>query len=283
MFKLKALQKKYIKSNTSPFTGTMAEMTYKELEQSAVGGSAVLLPVSAMEEYGPHLPIGTNTFLTAYLCRRIKEQLSRQEKHLIIAPPIFWGRNHSTGSFPGSFNLTSQTFILLLSDILADLGRWEFGSIIIVNLHGDKEHNSSLIQAVQNARNDQISVFCLLPEQSMSQYNLSGNEDYLIPYTMPPFSTPSQYVDLHAGTFETSWLSAVCPEYVNSTLAQNLQPTQTTIDEASVWSKGWDEVKRAFPLGYCGNPSKIEVKKAREFEAKLIDQVCGAILQKGCL
>lgn len=271
------------KVKPSPFAGTMADMTFKEIEQAALGGSAVLLPISAIEEFGPHLPIGTNAFLTHHLCRKIQEKLWQQKKNPVIAPPIFWGRNHSTGSFPGSFNLRSQTMINLLLDILADLMRWEFNNIIAVNIQGDPQHNTALLQAVQQARNEKINVFYLLPDQSLGQYNLSGAEDFLIPYNMPSFSTSSMYVDLHAGTFETSWLSAVYPEYVKTSIVTTLQSTKTTPDEASVWSKGWDEVRRAFPLGYCGDPSRVEVKKAQEFEAKLIEQIVGAILQKGCI
>jgi creatinine amidohydrolase len=261
----------------------MTDMTYKEIEQAAAGGASVLLPVSAIEEYGPHLPIGTNTYLTNHLCLALQEKLRQQEKNLVIAPPLFWGRNHSTGSFPGSFNLKSQTMISLLLDILSDLLRWEFASIILVNIHGDPQHNLAIIQALKQARSESANIFLLVPNQSLSQYGLSEAENLVIAYNMPAFASPSLYVDLHAGTFETSWMSADFPEHVRTALAKNLQSTKTTIDEAAVWAKGWDDVKRAFPLGYCGNPSRIETKKIKDFETKLVEQMTGAILLKGCL
>jgi creatinine amidohydrolase len=74
-------------------------------------------------------------------------------------------------------------------------------------------------------------------------------------------------------------MMSVYPEYVNTSLIKTLQSTKTTAQESSVWSKGWDEVKRAFPLGYCGNPAKIEIKKAKDFEDKLVEQITNAILQ----
>ncbi|NLI92415.1 MAG: creatininase family protein [Peptococcaceae bacterium] len=271
------------KKQSPPVTGFMTDMTYKEIEQSAIGGAAVLFPISAIEEYGPHLPVATNTYLTNHLCLKLREYLWQREKHCVIAPPLFWGKNYSTGSFPGSFNLKSQTMVNLLLDILSDLLRWGFGSVILVSIHGDPHHNNSIIQAVRQARNDRANVFFLVPNQSLSQYNLAEAENFVIAYNMPAFTSPSLYVDLHAGTFETSWMSAVFPEHVNTELAKHLQSTQTTLDEAVVWSKGWDEVKKAFPLGYCGNPSRIEIKKAKEFELKLVEQMSGAILLKGCL
>lgn len=271
------------KQAAAPSSGTMIEMTYKEIEQAAVGGSAVLFPISALEEYGPHLPIGTNTFLTNRLCRKIQEQLRLHEKHSIIAPPIYWGRNHSTGSFPGSFNLTSETMLHLLVDLLSDFERWEFKNVIMVNIHGETHHNTSLLQSVQKARTEKFNVFYLIPEQSLGHYKLNGDEAFLIPYSMPSFNAPSLYVDLHAGTFETSWMEAAYPEHVKSAILKTLQPTKKTPEEAAIWSKGWDDVKRVFPLGYCGDPATVEVKKAEEFEVKLIEQITGAILQKGCL
>jgi len=271
------------KKQNPPLFASMIDMTYKELEQAAAGGAAVLFPISALEEYGPHLPIGTNTYLTNHLCLKLQENLWQHEKQSIIAPPLFWGRNHATGSFPGSFNLKSQTMINLLLDILSDISRWGFNTIILVNIHGDPQHYSVIIQTVQQARNSGINTLTLVPNQSLGQYNLTGTEDFAIPYNMPAFTSPALYVDLHAGTFETSWLTAVYPDHVRTALAKTLQSTKTTVDEASVWSKGWDDVKRAFPLGYCGNPSRIEIKKAKEFETKLVEQMTGAILLKGCL
>ncbi|RNC29921.1 MAG: Creatinine amidohydrolase [Candidatus Dichloromethanomonas elyunquensis] len=271
------------KKQSPPLPASMMDMTFKEIEQAATGGGTVLLPISAIEEYGPHLPVAANTYLTNRICLKLREKLWEQKKNCVIGPPLFWGRNYSTGSFPGSFNLKSQTLVNLLLDILSDFTRWGFGTIILVNIHGDPHHNTAIIQAVKLARNEKSNVFFLVPQQSLPQYNLTEAENFAIVYNMPAFTSPSLYVDLHAGTFETSWMTAAFPDLVNTKLAKHLQSTKTTLDEAAVWSKGWDEVKRAFPLGYCGNPSRTEVKNAKEFESNIVEQMASAILLKGCL
>ncbi len=265
------------KSPSSEFAGTMIEMNYLDIEQAALGGAAILFPISGIEEYGPHLPIGTNTYLTLHLCKKINAALAAKGKHALIAPPLYWGRNQASGSFTGSFNLRSQTMIGLLLDILADFKRWGFPKIYLINLHGDSSHNSTLIQAIRQARQEAINVYYVIPDKSLTQYGLTGAEEYLMVYSMPSFAPPSAYVDLHAGAFETSWMSLAYPRLVNQAAVQHLQPTNKTVNEVVIWAKGWDEAKRAFPLGYCGDPANIDIKKAAEFENKLVEEIAGVL------
>lgn len=48
----------------SIFSDTMADMTFLQIEQAAQEKQVVLFPIAVIEEHGPHLPLGTDVYLT---------------------------------------------------------------------------------------------------------------------------------------------------------------------------------------------------------------------------
>lgn len=43
---------------------TMLGMTYEEIEQSVANEDLVLVPVGVVEEHGPHMPLGTDIYVS---------------------------------------------------------------------------------------------------------------------------------------------------------------------------------------------------------------------------
>jgi creatinine amidohydrolase len=94
-------------------------MSYVELryltsaEASSFGGEAVgLIQVGATEQHGPHLPIGTDSVMTAAIVRAAAEQL---EEPLLVAPLIEVGRSDHHLSFPGTISVPEGAFQELLA------------------------------------------------------------------------------------------------------------------------------------------------------------------------
>ena len=50
------------KPGYSIFDGTIADMTWMEVEQAAINDSIMLVPIGTIEQHGPHLPLGTDTY-----------------------------------------------------------------------------------------------------------------------------------------------------------------------------------------------------------------------------
>ena len=48
----------------SIFQDTMVDMTYPQIEEAIENGACALLPISVVEEHGPHLCTGTDIYLT---------------------------------------------------------------------------------------------------------------------------------------------------------------------------------------------------------------------------
>ena len=114
-------------------TVLIEEMTWTEVERAlADGKTTAILACGAAEQHGPHLPIGTDT----YLGTAIAERAARAAGNALVAPTLRPGLSDHHMAFPGSFTLRPETFLDLLTDYCAALARHGFTRIVIFPSHG---------------------------------------------------------------------------------------------------------------------------------------------------
>ena len=113
----------------SIFYNTMADMNWKEIEEMGHRDIPVLFPKGVIEEHGPHLPLATDIYFSYAVCKKIKTEVEIMNGKCLIAPPYYWGINHCTGAFPGSFSLREETMKSVLFDIFNNLNNFGFKRI----------------------------------------------------------------------------------------------------------------------------------------------------------
>ncbi len=123
----------------------MVDLTWEEFRDRA-STSLVLLPLGALEQHGPHLPLDTDTVVPTELCLALAERLPA-----IVAPSFAYGYKSqpSTGggsSFPGTTNFDGATFTACVRDIVRDLIRQGVRSIALVN--GNYENTYFAIEGI---------------------------------------------------------------------------------------------------------------------------------------
>ena len=62
-------------------------------------------------------------------------------------------------------------------------------------------------------------------------------------------------------------------ELVDIDLARSLKSSLTTLDGLKIWRQGGEKAREVTPLGYCGNPSQIDLEKAKAFEKIMIKDI----------
>ncbi len=263
----------------SIFSETMADLTYPQIEKAAEQKRPVLFPIAVIEEHGPHMCLGTDTYLTYHFCKKIRKSLLDKGLDCLIAPPYYWGINIATNGFAGTFNVKPETMISLLCDLLGSLKSWGFEKIFLFNFHGDFKHSLTIIDAVKKAYVELgIGAYLIVPDFFIRRARLSGAEPYLIIQPTQP-GTPSEYLDLHAGGSETSLMIKNFPELVDVDLARNLESSFTTFEDLKIWQQGGEKAKEITPSGYCGNPSEIDLEAATAFEEGMIEEVSQVIYE----
>lgn len=249
----------------SIFDETMVDMKWPEIEKAAEEGAIALLPTGVIEEHGPHLGLGVDTYCSYLVCKETRRALEAKGIRTLIAPPYYWGINSATGAFPGSFTVRKETLKALLYDILASLRRWGITYVFNINWHGDHDHNISILEAVAKARDEMgIRAYCILREFDARRFGLTGREPHVIIQKDPPASgPPPKYLEIHAESTETGIMLHYFPDQVDVKTAKKLKSTDLTFGDLMVWRQGWSDARRVTPLGYFGDPAGFEKVNAK--------------------
>ena len=129
----------------------LIDLTWEEFRDRA-GNAIVLLPLGAVEQHGPHLPLDTDNVVPAELCLAVAERLPA-----IVAPSFAYGYKSqpNTGggvSFPGTTSLDGATLTACVRDLVRDLIRQGVRSIAIVN--GNYENTYFALEGIDLALRD---------------------------------------------------------------------------------------------------------------------------------
>lgn len=264
----------------SIFRNTMVDMTYLQVEEAVSKGACVLLPVSVVEEHGPHLCMGTDIYLTQTVSEKIQKQLRSEHCEVVIAPPFYWGVNSITNGFTGSFEIKTETMRMVLLEIIQNLRKWGFKNIFLLNFHGDFVHMKTIIEVVENATKEGIKAYFVNSKNVFSQLGYTESKDILITVDLcqEEIMLEEKYLDIHAGAVETSWMLHSYRDLVDVEEAKKLDPTELGLRELVSWTHGGDEAKKLTPLGYLGNPANMNVDRMEGIENIIIHAYAEAIM-----
>ena len=85
------------------------DLTMPGLEALGQQTQTVILPLGSLEEHGPHLPLGTDTFHALEVARRVAKL-----RPVVVAPPLFYGMCRSTREHPGTVSISGDALRALL-------------------------------------------------------------------------------------------------------------------------------------------------------------------------
>ena len=111
------------------------ELTAEDLRAKAAADAIVILPVASMEQHGPHLPVGVDTFLCEAVCRGGAERAAK-DVPVVVAPTLWCGMAEHHMAFGGTFTFDIPTYQAVLSAFLNSIKRHGFRRVFIVNGHG---------------------------------------------------------------------------------------------------------------------------------------------------
>lgn len=227
----------------------LEELTWPELDALDRAKTVVFIPVSPMEEHGPHLPIGTDLLtaqhFTDMLARTVEDD--RPGMVALLMPPVPLG----AGTMPlrGSVNVTVDLVFDVARQIGAAFARDGFRTIVFTNGHLGAWH----MIALENAAlwvSRRFGVQCIAPSASIVRAVLQRGA---IAAAIGDRLTAAEIAELqrgaHAGMLETSLMLHLHPHLVRPGFAT--LPPLSRRDMVRHWRgrtpKGWP--------GYVGAPA----------------------------
>ena len=118
-----------------------AEMTMPELAAAQRRGDVVLLPVGAIEQHGPHLPVDTDISGAYETACAVSAELDCA----IVAPPVWWGASGAHRGFAGVLSLRHETLYSLLLDLCSSILDQGFAKLVLVVGHATNKPVAALI------------------------------------------------------------------------------------------------------------------------------------------
>src|SRR6476660_5161785 len=111
------------------------EMTTLDFREGGTGRWIAVLPVAAIEQHGPHLPVYTDTCIAEGMIRRSIELLP-EDLPVTFLPVQAVGKSNEHISSPGTLTGTWESTTKLWLDIGDSVYRAGVEKLIVINSHG---------------------------------------------------------------------------------------------------------------------------------------------------
>lgn len=179
---------------------TLMEMTWEEVAEALQKTDICLIGVGAIEEHGPHLPLGTDTFGSTETLKRVQRMLAAEGITVVVGPTVEFGINPGAMSYPGSVTVRPETLKELLIDIVESLYQHGFRKFAFFLGHDENMHVMAVAAQKLVWAHDDLKVITLNPMPA-----LKASEGASLKPKAP---------DGHAGAGETSRMLVTHPKLV---------------------------------------------------------------------
>lgn len=227
--------------------------------------TVAVLPLGAVEQHGPHLPLSTDHVCATEIAAAA---VAQAEVSTVLLPGLAFTKSDEHHAFPGSIWLSWDTLMHVLVDIGRSLAASGITRLLFVNGHGG---NSALGQVANRElrRRFGLRTFLAHPGVPIDQGGTS--------------SVPNEFgMGVHGGHGETSLMLHLRPELVKMQLARRNVPEVLRefrqIGFGKPVSFGWTSDDFG-PDGHVGDPTGATAEDGKRFFEAAVPQLAEVIAE----
>jgi creatinine amidohydrolase len=202
-----------------PETSFWAEMTWTDFEARDMARAIAVLPVAATEQHGPHLPLGTDTFIMEGTIAKVVERLPPGLPVLFL-PVQNCGLSIEHTDFPGTLSIPAATLIAAWTNLCECVHRAGCRKLVLLNSHGG---NSAILDVIAHDLRARLGMLVVL-----ASWRRFGAPDGL-------FSAEEQAHGIHAGEIETSLMLNFRPDLVREDEAADFISQSVALERDFNW------------------------------------------------
>ena len=210
--------------------------------------SVALLPVGAIEQHGPHLPLDVDAYDAQRLALEVAERCSNPRP--LVLPMIPYGVSYHHDDFPGTVSVGPDTLAAMVHEIGVNVAKQGIEKLVIINGHGG---NIPALHYAAQLINRDAHIFTCVDTGETSDTDVDR--------------LASAHNDVHAGEIETSTTLALRPEVVRMDLAKSSVPRFSSryLDFSSKRGIGWyGRTLKITESGVMGDPTLATAEKGRK-------------------
>jgi creatinine amidohydrolase len=232
-----------------------------QLRALAARDAMVIVPVAALEQHGPHLPVEVDSVLGEQVALRTARKITAKGEPVTVLPVLWTGISEHHMSFGGTITLDLPTYAAVIEGICKSLLRHGFRRIVLLNAHGGNENGLRCII-------DELTPRLRAPIVQFTYWYAAARPIAGILET--------QSALLHACEAETSMMMASRPDLVARDRIP-LAKANTTPDVSDVVGEGvysWRTIGARSSSGVIGNPEAASAEKGERLYEAISDTLC---------
>ena len=234
----------------------LERMAWPEVQAEVEGGrDTVVVPLGAVEQHGPHLPLGTDAMFGDEIGRAAAERLNA-----FLAPTIPVGCSHHHLAFAGTISLEEETYHRVVGDIVKALASHGFKRIVLLPTHGGNfrplgEALARLgpLEGVKIIAFTDVGMLASATIGTGAELGITAAEG-----------------GIHAGEWETSMMLALRPELVRMERAESGYVGDLASGMQRFFAEG---VHVLADNGIFGDPRRASATAGEKYVERLVDQV----------
>lgn len=174
--------------------------------------TVAVLPVGAIEQHGPHLPLATDALIAERIAAAAVERAG--DLPILLLPTMPVGKSNEHIDYPGTLTLPAETLIGLWRDLGRSVSRSGVRKLLFINSHGGQPQVMEIVGRELRIGEEMLCV--------TSSWWHMGLPDGLIP-------EGERRHGIHGGTVETSLMLHLAPDLVRMDRAQDFTPVMAEI------------------------------------------------------
>jgi creatinine amidohydrolase len=243
------------------------DLTTRDFANLDMSRIVAVLPVGAVEQHGPHLPVRVDAAISAGIVARAVEKMTPDFPALIL-PAMPVGKSNEHTAFPGTLTLSYETLARLWYEIGESVHRAGCRKIILLNSHGGQPQVMEIVCRELRVKLNMFAVSC-------SWFRMTDTKDL--------FDAKEREFGIHGGESETSVMLHLHRDLVDMEYAENFVPKSVEIardykfltPEGAV-GFGW-QTQDLQQAGACGNAGLADAERGAEVvdraSSRLVDLI----------
>ncbi len=207
--------------------------------------AVAVLPLGAIEQHGPHLPVSTDAVIAEEMAIRALDRVPDDVPALLL-PTQTVGKSNEHLAYPGTLTLSAKTLMDLWFEVAEGVHRAGLAKVLFVNAHGGQPQVMEIVARELRVRHGMLAV-------SSSWWHMGLPEGLV--------TADEARHGIHGGTVETSMMLHLRPELVHMEKAENFVSVLPETEAANQHLRyvggvgiGW-QAQDLHPAGVAGDAS----------------------------